>query len=88
MLGKQSRDVEESPIPEIPATGSQGQRPRGDAITNALAADMSVVHEHAQWWNPAMKPQVETIQASEVEETDGAISAWIADESSRGIIAG
>ena len=75
MTGKRPRDLEETPAPETPAVGTQGKRPRGDAIATALAADMLVVHEHAQWWNPAMKPHVEALQPSVVEGADGAISA-------------
>ena len=48
MLGRRPRDSVESPNPDTPAMGKQGKRPRGDAIANAPAADMSVVHEHAQ----------------------------------------
>ena len=47
-LGERPRDSEESPIPETPAMGTQGKRPRGGVFANALAAELSVVHEHAQ----------------------------------------
>ena len=58
IMGKRPRDLEESPIPEIQVMGTQGKRQQGDSLATALAADMSVVHEHAQWWNPTVKPQV------------------------------
>ena len=75
MLGTRPRDLDETPAIETPAMGTQGALLRGDALATALAADKSVVHEHAQWCDPAMKPQVEAPQSSVVEGTDGAIPA-------------
>ena len=60
-----------------------GERPRGDVFVTARVGDKSAVHENVQWWNPAMKPQVEALQSSVVEGADGAISLWVADERSR-----
>ena len=63
--------------------GKNGNRPRGDALTAALSVDVSVVREHAQRGNPAMKPQKETLQSSAVYGADGAISAWVTDDCNR-----
>ena len=49
---------ESSPI-GTPVVGKDGKRPRGDAPAAALAVDVSAVHGHAQWWNPATQPQKE-----------------------------
>ena len=66
VLGKRPRDLEESPPLETPAMGTNGNRPRGDAIAAALGVANSVAQEHAQWWNPAMRPPVEAFQSSAV----------------------
>ena len=68
---------------ETPGTGTNGKRPRGEALATVLAVDMSVVQEHDQWCNPALKTQVEALQSSVVKGVDGAISAWVADECNR-----
>ena len=64
---------------------ANGKRPRRDASAAAAAADMYAVQVHAQWWNPATKPQVEALQSSVVEGVDGATSAWVADERNRAL---
>ena len=46
----------------------------GGAIAAAPIVDRRVVQEHAQWWNPTMKPQVNAAHASAVEGVDGAVS--------------
>ena len=63
--------------------GRIGSARGGGALAAAPAVDTSVVKEHSQLWNPAMEPQVEAPQSSEVEGVDGAISAWLADECNR-----
>ena len=55
-------------------------RPRWDAPAAALAVDISVVQEHAQWWTPDLKRQVEALQSTVAEGVDGAIPAWVAAE--------
>ena len=44
---------------------------------------MPLEQEHALWWNPHLKPQVEALQSSVVGGVVGAISAWAADERNR-----
>ena len=55
--------------------GNTEKRPRRDALEIALAPDMEVVKEHAQWWNPELRPQVESHPISVMEGVDGAASA-------------
>ena len=65
--------------------GTNGKRPPGDALATALVVDMPVAREHAQWWNPVMKPQVGAPRSSVVGGVDGPISAWVADERNRAL---
>ena len=58
-----------------PEMGQIEKRPRGDALEIAMAGDISVEQEHAQWWNPGLKPKMEALQSSVVEGVDGAVSA-------------
>ena len=81
--GKRTRNMDEPLASEPTEMGINGKRQRWHAPETALAADMSVVQEHAQWRNPALKPQVEAPQSSVAEGVDGAISAWVADECKR-----
>ena len=46
---------------------------------------ISVVQELAQWRNPVLKLRVEAPQSSVVENADGAIPAWVADECNRAL---
>ena len=52
--GRRSRDLEESPLLETSAMGTNGKRLRRDAFAAALAADKSVIQGRAQWWHPTM----------------------------------
>ena len=60
-----------------------GKRPRSEAHGLALAVDLGVVKEHAQWWNTELKPQVEAHRSSVAAGVDGAASACVADECNR-----
>ena len=71
---KSARSVQVPTTIEIPGMGMRGKRPRGAALATAVAVDMTIVQAHAQWWNPALKPQVEASQYLVVQGIDGAIS--------------
>ena len=62
-------------INETPMLGMDGKRSGGDVPDTVFAVDMSVVQAHAQWWDLALKPQVEASWYSVLESVDGAISA-------------
>lgn len=66
-------DTEEAPA------GNLERSPQGDALEMVLAADLEVAEEHAGWWNPGLKPQVDANRSSVVEGGGGAVSAWVAD---------
>ena len=78
--GKRDTFLEDPLIFGTPTLGMDGRCTRGDVPATALAVDMPAVQAHAQWRNPAFKPQVEALQSSVAEGVDGAIPAWIADE--------
>ena len=59
-------------------SGNLETRPRGAAREMALAAYLEVAKEHAQWWNPELKPQVDANRSSAVEGVDGAAPVWAA----------
>ena len=59
-----------------PADRRTGNRPRGEALETALAVDLEVVKERAQWWNPDLKTKVEAHQPSVVDGADGATENW------------
>ena len=56
---------------------------RGETPATTTAVDLAVVHAHAQWWSPDIKPNMEASRSSSAEGVDGAISAWVADERNR-----
>ena len=45
----------------------------GGKLAAALAVNMSVVQEHAQWWNPDLEPQVEALQSPVAEGVEGVL---------------
>ena len=63
--------------------GNFEKRLRSAALDTALAVDLEVAQEHAQWWNPELEPRLVAHRSSLVEGVDGAASAWIADECNR-----
>ena len=52
--GKRARNMNEPLASEPTQMGINGKRPRKHAPETALAVDMSVVQENAQWRNPAL----------------------------------
>ena len=44
--------------------GNIEKRPRGEGLETALAVDLEVAKEHAQTWNPELKPKAETHHSS------------------------
>ena len=66
-----------------PTSRAEGKCPRGDVQATTSAAYLAVVHTHAQWWSPDLKPKIAANKPSVVEGVDGAISAWVTDECNR-----
>ena len=65
LLGKKSRTPEDAMNTGGATNGTIEKRPRGEGLEMALSADVEVAGKHAQWWNPALKPQ------------EGATHSWI-----------
>ena len=64
-------------------SGNPGKRPCEDDLEMALAADLEVVEEHAQWWRQEPRSQGDAHRSSVTAGVDGAESAWVADERNR-----
>ena len=73
--GERTRTVEEAMGTGTTADRNMGKRPRGGALEIALAVDLEVEKEHAQWRTLELKPQVEARRSSVVEGVGGAASA-------------
>ena len=72
------------------AYGNPGKRPHSVAREIALAVDLEVVKEHAQWRNPELRSQVAANQSSVLggvgahqSSVIGAVSEWVAGECGR-----
>ena len=83
VFGKGNRFLDEPLANPTPGMGQIEKRLLEDAPAITIAGYISVVQEHAQWWNPELKPKMEALQSSVVEGVDGAVSAWVADECNR-----
>ena len=83
VLGKRDRSMAEPSNIESSTQFVEEKRSREDTPATTLAAHLAVVHAHAQWWSPDLKPKIEVSQCSVVEGVDGATSAWVADERNR-----
>ena len=75
--GKRSRCTNGTMEMGTEVGGDNEKRPRNTDLAIALEVDMEVVKEHAQWWNPELKPQVEAQQSSVAEGVGGAVSARV-----------
>ena len=75
VLGERNATKRDTMDAAIVVGGNTEKRPRRDALEITLATDLEVVEEHAQWWNPELRPQVESHPSSVMEGVDGAASA-------------
>ena len=85
VLGKRTRTMGDTMDTSTAVAGYTEKRPRSGALEIALAVDLEVAKDNAQWWNPEPKPQVEEHRSSAVEGADGAVSAWDPDECHRAL---
>ena len=83
VLGKRNRTMGDAMDTGAAVGGNFEKRPRGGTLEISRAVDLGVVKEHAQWWNPELKPQVEAHNSSAAEGVDGAASEWVADQCNR-----
>ena len=74
VLGKRARIMGDTMDAGTAVGGNTGNRPRSDALGVALAVDLKVVKEHAQWWNPELRPQVDAHHSSGADGANGALS--------------
>ena len=80
VLGKRGRSLAEPMNVECSTEVAEGKRSRGETPATTMAVGPAVVHAHAQWWSPDLKPRMEASPSAAAEGVDGAISAWVADE--------
>ena len=73
VLGKRDRSMAEPTNFESSAQVAGGTRSRGDAPATTVAVDLAVVHAHAQWRSPDLKPEMEASPSAAAEGMDGAI---------------
>ena len=71
VLSKGTRTMEETIDTGTGVGGNTEKRPMCDALEIAFAVDVEVVKEHARWWNPALKPQVEVPHSSVMGGVNG-----------------
>ena len=83
VLGKRTRTIGGIMEPRTAAYGNTEKRQSSKTLQIALAVELEVVKEHAQWRDPELKPEVDARQSSVVEGVDGAVSAWVEDGSYR-----
>ena len=62
---------------------AEGKRSRGDNPATKMEVDLAAALAHAQRWPPELKYKLEAKPSAAIEDVDGAISAWVADECDR-----
>ena len=83
VLGRRDRSSVEPLNTEGSAEVAEGKRSRGETPATTMAVGPAVVHAHAQWWSPDLKPRMEASPSAAAEGVDGAISVWVTDERNR-----
>ena len=66
VLGKRTRTLGGTMEIRTAVARNDEKRPRSEALELKLAGFLEAAKEHAQWWNPELRPHVEAHQSSAV----------------------